>query len=58
MSLSFYVLPPVADEPEVVEEIREVIGSDACEAQLHAVAEDAEMRLGNEAIRTRQGNGR
>ena len=50
MSFKFYVLPPVADEVEVVEEIREVLGSDACEAQLHGVAADAEMRLGNAAI--------
>ena len=50
MSFKFYVLPPVADELEVVEEIREVLGSDACEAQLHGVAADAEMRLGNAAI--------
>ena len=58
----FIVLPPVADEAEVVEETRGVFGSDAFEAQLHGIAADAEMRLGNVAIailiRTRQGNGR
>ena len=50
MSFKFYVLLPVADQVEVVEETREVLGSDACEAQLHGVAADAEMRLGNAAI--------
>ena len=34
--LFIYFLPPVADEAEVVEEIREVIGSDACEARFTA----------------------